>query len=270
MAAFSVLMPIAPWETPDVLYQALRSLSDQTCQPSEVILSIDGSLPPSLRDICQHIYPSAKIIVGPGGEGVGPVLARGLLHCQHDYVVRADSDDISLPHRFFLQLAAIACLPHVVVLGANIREFNNDSHPSTYTTRRIPLTPSSIASSLKWRNPVNHPSVIMRRSCILDVGNYRHSPGFEDYDLWLRVFKRYGPSSIANMDDQLVLVRTGSAHIERRHGVRYALNEITFLLRSGKESLLPFHIVLVLIILRIPFRLMPKPLLLRAMALLRK
>jgi len=270
MVAFSVLMPIAPWESPDILYQALSSLSDQTCKPSEVILSIDGPLPTSLRHISQQIYIPLKIIEGPGREGVGPVLARGLLHCQHDYVVRADSDDICLPQRFFLQLSAIKCLPHVVVLGGNIREFNEAYHPSRYVLRRIPLSVSSIVSSIKWRNPINHPSVIIRRSCILEVGNYRHSPGFEDYDLWLRVLKRYGPTSIVNIDDHLVLVRTGSAHLDRRHGFGYALNEISFLLRSGRESLIPWHVILVLMFIRVPFRLMPKFLLSAAMALLRK
>lgn len=48
-------------------------------------------------------------------------------------------------------------------------------------------SPERIRESLFVESPLIHPSVMMRRSTLDQVGGYAASDGPEDYDLWLRV-----------------------------------------------------------------------------------
>ena len=74
-------MPLAPWEEPAVVAQALASLAAQQPAPQRLVLSVDGPLPAALQQVVQaQVMARLPILVlpGPGGEGVGVVLARGL------------------------------------------------------------------------------------------------------------------------------------------------------------------------------------------------
>ena len=45
-SAYAVLMPLAPWEAPEILAKALESLQRQTLPPKQVVISCDGTPPP--------------------------------------------------------------------------------------------------------------------------------------------------------------------------------------------------------------------------------
>jgi len=259
MHSYSVLMPLAPWEPADVVQEALASLERQTLPPSEVVVSCDGPPSAALSEVLKSNPLPLVRVDGLGGEGVGPVLARGLLACRHDFVVRADADDISVPHRCQVQVAWLADHPDVIVLSSWIEEFREDRSPVMY--RRVPCAAKEIQASAKRRNPLNHPAVIFRRQGVLSVGNYRSRPGFEDYDLWLRLLRCGGSGSLANLPEPLVRARVGRAHLARRHGCRYANQETRFFLGSAREGLISWQDALVAIGLRLPLRLLPSPLL---------
>ena len=109
---YSVLMPLAPWESPEVVAEALRSLLRQSWQPTQLVVSCDGSPPGPLRRVLKAADLPMEILEGSGQEGVGPVLARGLSRCVHELVVRADADDICLPNRCERQLEVMQASPH--------------------------------------------------------------------------------------------------------------------------------------------------------------
>lgn len=254
---YSVLMPLAPWEAPQILNEALMSLAKQTLAAYEVVMSCDGPPPTVLKTVIQGTRLPIRLVMGPGNEGVGPVLARGLRECRQDLVVRADADDISLPHRCATQVSWMARHPLTIVLGSVISEFH-DSPALPDSKRIVPIESERIAIEAQSRNPLNHPSVIFRRQAILDVGNYRSRPGFEDYDLWLRVLTRHGSVALANLPESLVLARVGQAHLARRHGYRYAVSEGRFFWSCGKEGLLSWGSVLQALAVRLPLRMLPK------------
>ncbi len=71
----------------------------------------------------------------------------------------------------------------------------------------------------KLRNPLNHMTVMMRRSDIEAVGGYRKRPLLEDYDLWSRLLA--GGYRIDNIPEILVYARAGEGFAGRRGGLRY-------------------------------------------------
>jgi len=69
---------------------------------------------------------------------------------------------------------------------------------------RVPLDHDDIVHSLLYHNIISHPSVLFRRSAVLELGNYQRMPNVKDYDLWLRMAARY---KLANLDLPLIYYR---------------------------------------------------------------
>lgn len=263
LPAYSVLMPLAPWEADDVLREALQSLAQQTFRPTQVVVSCDGEPSPELSRVLETAPLPICRVMGPGREGVGPVLARGLKVCDHDLVVRADADDMSVAERCVIQLTWMMQHPEVVAMSSWIEEFSDQD--DARLLRRVPTDSLSILRQSRRRNPLNHPAVILRRQAVEVVGSYRHRPGFEDYDLWLRLLQYWGPACLANLPQALVRARVGQAHLTRRRGWAYALGEARFFLAAAQEGLLGWSDALLALALRLPLRLMPAGVLSQAM-----
>ena len=255
-SAYAVLMPLAPWEAPEILAEALESLQRQTLPPKQVVISCDGTPSPALHRCLVTSGLPIELVFGSGSEGVGPVLARGLLHCREELVLRCDADDLSLPERAARQVSWMHQHPGVLVMSTPISEFM-DRPDQLLLQRWVPIDPEEISRVSRLRNPFNHPSVILRRSAVLAAGNYRSVPGFEDYELWLRLLAAHGPSALANLPEALVLARVGPAHLRRRHGWGYAMAEARFLLQCGRRGLLPIWCVIRSLLFRVPLRLVP-------------
>ena len=252
--AYSVLMPLAPWEPPEQVAAALASLAQQSLPCAQLVVSVDGALSPALEAVLATSGLPVERLHGPGGEGVGPVLQRGLLACRQELVVRADADDLCLPERCALQVAAMVARPELAALSAPILEFIEDPHHPC-STRAVPVGAGALRRRSRWRNPLNHPAVILRRPRVLAVGGYRDRPGFEDYDLWLRLLQ--AGALLDNLPQPLVLARVGAHHLARRRGLVYAAREWRFLLAGGRQGSLRWPRVLLLALLRIPVRLVP-------------
>src|SRR5690606_3610550 len=96
----------------------------------------------------------------------------------------------------------------------------------------VPETDTAILAMLPYRNPFNHPSVVLRREKVLAAGNYQDYPLAEDYHLWLPLLARGGRGW--NLQDDLVLARTGREMLQRRRGVEHVKTEYR-LYRTERE-----------------------------------
>ena len=259
------LMPLAPWACTATLAEVLTSLAAQTWPAHCLVVSVDGLLPDQLHQVLLASGIPLRILEVPEWQGTGAVLARGLLACRSRWVLRADADDISDPRRAELQLGHLLQHPHLAVLGTQLGELG--AHGPSVVVRRVPLSSAAIRRLICWRNPFNHPTVALSREAVLAVGNYCACPAFEDWDLWLRLAA--AGASCANLDQALVTAAVGKAHLARRHGLVYLRREARFLLRCAREGLLPWPQVMVLLLLRLPLRLLPAGVLAALMACLR-
>jgi hypothetical protein len=176
------------------------------------------------------------------------------LACRQDLVVRADADDLCLPERCAQQVAAMVARPQVAAMSTPILEFIQDPRHFC-SVRTVPVGASALRRRSLWRNPLNHPAVILRRMPVLAAGGYRDRPGFEDYDLWLRLLQ--AGAELDNLPQPLVLAKVGPQHLARRRGLAYAVRELRFLLACGRQGSLSWPRLLLLALLRIPVRLVP-------------
>lgn len=251
--AYEWLLALAPWESAAVLRQSLQSLYRQSWPAQRLVVSVDGELPPPLAAVLQDAELPTLVLEAPHWRGTGPTLATGLSACRCDWVLRADADDHSDPRRAEHQLSYLQRHPQVCVLGGQLGEHQGEI--TRERIRRVPTDPDQVQRLLRWRNPLNHPTVALRRTAVLAAGNYRDAPGFEDWDLWLRLSQQ--GHELANLAEVLVTARVGPAHLQRRHGWSYARREARFLRRCSKEQLLSRQRMALLLLLRLPWRILP-------------
>ncbi|MGZ7883527.1 glycosyltransferase [Limosilactobacillus ingluviei] len=224
---FSVLMTVYNKENPNFLDASLNSIEDQTIKPTEIVVIKDGPLTKELDDVLTHHSDTSVVkyvIYGfKKNMGRGPASRKGVELCSTNWIARMDSDDISLNTRFEKQVEAIRDNPDVSVVGGLIEEFVDD--PTKIMGRRnVPTSSSEINRFAKYRNPINNPSVMLKKEDLLSVGNYSDLNILEDYDLWIRfISKGY---KLINLEQVLVKMRVGYGLFDRRGGLHFLLTYV--------------------------------------------
>lgn len=208
---------------------ALISIEKQTLKPNEIVLVKDGPLTEELdKVISAHVHMSAipyTIVPLAKNCGLGIALNEGLKRCRFPWIARMDGDDIAMSDRFAVQTDYLNKNPDTDVLGSWISEFSDDPHQSS-GERRPPCKHHEILEYAKYRNPLNHMTVMFLKEAVEDTGGYLPMNGFEDYYLWIRMLKK--EYTFANIDRVLVKARTGKGMIQRRKGWSYVKNEWYF------------------------------------------
>lgn len=253
---FSVLMSVYGGERPEFLRQSLESLVAQTAPAGEVVIVKDGRLGAGLEAVLawhRNVLPIVTVQLEKQA-GLGPALGAGLTECQNELVARMDSDDICVPHRFEKQLAYLEEHPNTAVLGAAIGEFAADPN-AVSAIRQLPPGGPQLRSFAKFRNPLNHMTVIFRKSAVLAAGGYREFPGLEDYDLWVRMLTR--GMEIRNLSEILVLARCGNGMARRRGGLSYARSEVRLYRHFVNLGFISTPEFAANVLVRVPFRVMP-------------
>lgn len=222
MENFSVLMSVYYKEKPEYLNLSLESiLSLQTLTPDEFVLVCDGDLTPELEAVIKKYetrYPKILKVYRKENGGLGKALNFGLPRCSYPLVARADSDDICVPERFEKQVRYMESHPEVGIISSYIDEFDEDwTRPKL--TKTLPLTHDELYEMAKFRNPLNHMSVMMRKDDVLRIGSYRHIPYIEDFELWVRAM--INGIKIGNIGEVLVHARVGNGMVQRRGTKKY-------------------------------------------------
>ncbi len=254
MIPFSVLMSVYIKEQACLLDKALHSvLVEQTVKPSELVLVEDGELTEDLYTVIQKYQKefSITVIKLPQNGGLGNALNIGLQKCNNEWIARMDSDDISLPRRFEKQLYYIENHPDVDVLGCSLLEFDNDERE----IKAIKSCPENIDSYIKWRCPINHPTVFFKKSSVLQAGSYQHCLYMEDYHLWIRMYAL--GMKITSLQEGLYLFKMDVNAQKRRGGRKYLASELEIQSLLLKKHIISLPQYFINIIIRGGARLIP-------------
>jgi glycosyltransferase involved in cell wall biosynthesis len=217
--ALSLLLPVWSRDRPEFLTAAFCStVTEQTRRPDHVVLVRDGPVPAALAECIAELAATSPIPVDvlelDRNVGLGPALDMGLAACRHDVVARMDADDISLPHRFAVQMPLVEAGADLV--GSGLLEFGEGA--DDVVGRRIPPTdPDVIRARSRFADPFNHPTVVYRRGLVQAVGGYGDFALMEDYLLWAKMIA--AGARVANVAEPLVLYRVGAGAYRRRGGL---------------------------------------------------
>ena len=228
-----MLLSVYIKENPNFLKIALQSIyEEQTLKPCEIVLVKDGPLTIELEkvisDYQKKIPKILNIIALKENKGLGFALNKGLEVCSNELVARMDTDDIATPDRFDKQISFMLDNECVDVSGGMLEEF--ELLPGDLKQyRSLPENHEDIVKFAKFRNPINHPTVVYKKSKVLKLGGYKTDVLFwEDYLLWIEMLNK--GYKFHNLAENILhfRVQEGNKMIEKRRGLKYALNELEF------------------------------------------
>lgn len=231
---YSGLMSIYSKESPDLLRNAFDSILAQTILPKEFVCVLDGPIGLKLTEVvkwfkseCSNRNIKIVFVKNPVNCGLGISLAEGLRACSYEYIGRFDSDDLNNPERMEVMLNYMNEDKNqdIAVVGSQIAEFS-DSPQRLIGRRKVPISFNEVAQKVFLRNPLNHMTVVFRKSIILAVDGYKDMPGFEDYYLWMRLIDN--GYKITNVPDTLVYAHVDGNTYARRGGIGYLRKELKF------------------------------------------
>jgi len=222
---FSLLVPVYHGDRPDYLRRSFRSaVDDQTVRPDEVIIVRDGPVGDELAKCLTELQASSPspvtVVALERNGGLGPALDRGLAASRFDIVARQDADDVSMPHRFEVELPLMA---NADIVGSGLLEFVTDTG-ETVGQRVPPTGPAQIQRYARMHDPFNHPTVMYRKTAVLAAGGYGDLPLMEDYALFARMLM--GGARAVNVPEPLVFYRVGEAAFKRRGGRELLRSEL--------------------------------------------
>ncbi len=224
----SILMPAFNAER--YISEAIESVLSQTHQDFELIITDDGSTDSTLRIVESYLRIDTRIsVTSHRNIGMGASLNQALNLANNEWIVRMDADDIMLPHRIERQIRFVEENPDIAVAGTLV--YYIDEHGRTFGESPRPRLISNARvqefvrrNKLKGKSDLEalpvvgfphfmlyHPSVIVRKPVIKEVGGYR--PEFwpvDDFDLWNRIIER-GYTALIQPEYLLKYRRHGSS-----------------------------------------------------------
>ena len=209
----SVVIP-AFNERPDMITDAINSILQQTYSNIELHI-FDDSTKEETKAAIDVFSADSRVNIHRSESRVGFIksLNLGLEAAKGQYIARMDGDDFSHPDRFEKELAFLESHPDVMVVGGqmNIMDENGQITSSrSYPTGGVKFFLFSCA-----RNPLAHPTVMMRRE-VVDKG-YRYDETLkmsEDLDFWLRLMN--DGYKLANIPDTVLNYRVMDNFLEKR------------------------------------------------------
>lgn len=212
----SVVMPMH--NAAKYLREAAQSILDQTYPNIEFVIIDDGSTDDSVSIIRSLNASCIKIHSYPEKQGLAKALNKGIELSSGEYIARMDADDISLNNRIEEQVKYMTENPDVGISGTQIIAIGNKA-------RSLPVTHEEIKWYLLNACPFLHPSVIFKRSILLEHQLF-YDPsyyGAEDLELWMRASH---VTKLTNLD---------KAYVKYRYhfGMHQAMIDIVARLNTG-------------------------------------
>jgi len=183
----TVIIPV--YEQPDLLRDALDSISEQTIGDYEVVV-IDDASTTNFEPVINEYDNGVRLISHQENQGAAAARNTGIEHAEGEYVAFLDADDTWEPTKLEKQ--------------REVFENGDDDLGLVYTGfvqyeldgsewERYPEARGDIYLQELERDCVHPTSTVMvRRDVVEEVGGFDTSlPSRQDYDLWLRITEHY-------------------------------------------------------------------------------
>lgn len=209
----SVVMP-AFNERPDMIAGAIRSILQQTYTNFELHV-FDDSTSDETRAAIDSFSSDSRVVIHRSAERVGFIksLNLGLEVSKGKYIARMDGDDFSHSERFEKEVDYLETHSDVMVVGGQMNIMDEDGKITS--SRSYPTGGFKLSLFSCVRNPIAHPTVMMRREVVNKGYRYDESLKMsEDLDFWLRLMN--DGYRIANLPDTVLDYRVMGNFLEKR------------------------------------------------------
>lgn len=194
----SIVMP--NYNCEKYIGQTIESVLSQSYEFFEFIIIDDGSTDNSRLII--NSFQDERIVKCylEKNEHICYALNYGLNIAKGNYIARIDSDDRWLPNKLEMQITFMeknpeygACFTWVTVVD------EQDNVLTAAQTNQVNYFKTENREQYQWLRQfyfngscLCHPSVVMRKSVVEEVGIYNYSlVQIQDYEMWIRIVKKY-------------------------------------------------------------------------------
>ena len=214
------------------LREAVDSVLAQTCKPWEIIVVNDGS-----TDRTEEIalsYDDKIRYIKQENQGLAGARNTAIREATGDWVAFFDSDDVMMPDKLCLQTAAIEANPELILVYSGFSFLYPDGR-----TEEVPAFPAKdLWPALRYRTPILPSTSVVRRAALLEVGNFR-SVLTEDWNLWIRLMRRYSAKAFQEVPKNLLLYRHLETGLSKKY-MKMATGNMSMLNNMTLEDLSGF------------------------------
>ena len=179
----SVLLPVG--KDKRFLNQALESIRSQTFKDFELLSQEDD------------------------GRGITRVLNDLAKKAKGEFLARMDTDDICLPNRFKAQVEYLLSHPDVQLVGSCADLI--DEKGNKIGVQKMPTSWEEIKEDAFYRNPLIHPSWMMRKSWFEKMNGY--NPSFAATQDWELILRTVWKDRVENIPEPLIKLRIHSGSV---------------------------------------------------------
>lgn len=214
-----VIIPV--FNSGDYLIDALTSCKNQTYKSLKVYV-IDDNSTEDIFKIIKDFKNDLDIYYIRNSENLGPSASRnvGIVAGESEYISFLDADDVWDEKKIELTIARFSQEKDIGMVCGNYRRWEDRKH------LRAPFYKKEISLNFQALKKVNYVacgSVTVKRLVLDDIGlfnvNYKIA---EDYDLWIRISKKYNISYIHYPLYNYSCIKTGASLTNRgdlmKHG----------------------------------------------------
>lgn len=189
----SVVVPV--YNGAKYVRAALDSALGQTYPAVEVVAVDDGSTDESAAVLAS--YGSRLVVVRQPNAGVAAARNAGIQASRGELIAFLDQDDWWLPEKIERQVACFQAEPQVGLIHTGVLQYSERA--ATFVDPVYPIDDTSQLQGhchdlLLLGNGIFNSSVMIRRGVLEVAGRFDPSLGgnsCQDYDLWLRIARRY-------------------------------------------------------------------------------
>jgi hypothetical protein len=204
-ALITVLMPV--YNAEKFLKEAIESVLAQSFTAFEFLIIDDASTDASATIIQQYNDPRIRYLRNETNLGISRTLNRGIELATTEWIARMDADDISYSHRLEKQFRHCEAVPDCALVSCWARVITEDKQE----VRTERYKSNYYYYNLTFECWIYHPTVMFRKSAVVDVGMYS-VPYAEDYELFWQLLRKY---KICNLPEVLLDYRITSSSLHQ-------------------------------------------------------
>ena len=230
MPKVSVILP-AHGDAP-YLEQAVDSVLCQTLANIELVV-IDERASQKTRDLLLKFEErdNRVKVVKSENTGLPGALNTAIRHTSSEFIARLDDDDLMSRTRLETQIGVLIANPGIVCLGSQVEFFGEEM---ARTTSRLPKYDWQIRRESRVLNPMAHPSLMFRKSALLEAGMYDERYLLaQDYELFSRLLPL---GKFHNLDEPLTRYRIHKDQISSHRATERYPFELSALVQNNLTS----------------------------------
>ena len=178
----TVLMSVYK-EPKEQLKEAIESILNQTYKDFEFLIINDGNNQELIELIEDYNDKRIRLINNEQNMGLEKCLNKGINLAKGEYIVRMDADDISYVDRIEKQLNFIEQHPEYALVSGRAEIFNEDGIYSISKT-----SGEMKKDNLLKGTPFIHPTMILNKKILIEIGGYPEYRRVEDYAMVLNLY----------------------------------------------------------------------------------